>query len=145
MKKIFLAVCASIIGLVTFASETTVNEKALEVFAKTFPTIKNVSWADGENFSEAYFVEEGTTNRIRYNKAGEVISTIRYYPADKLPVFLHMKVKNRYPGRQIRCVTELATDAGTCYFISVEDAKSWLQLKADASGNMEVENKYRKL
>ncbi|HVK96920.1 MAG TPA: hypothetical protein VM368_03840 [Flavisolibacter sp.] len=143
MKKYLIAIAVSIISQFSYADEP-VNDIVLKAFKETFPHIKKASWADAGNFYEAFFKETGGTTRVRYSKDGEVLTTIRTYKEEKLPLYIQMKIKKKYADKKIRCITELSNDDGVSYYIMLEDEKHLIEVVADASGYMSVNKKLKK-
>jgi hypothetical protein len=143
MKKNFVILCLLLLGGVTIANAN-VNEKVLRSFKETFPTAEQVKW---QEFSDNYivnFVEMGVRNRINYDKDGNVISATRYYSQENLPVNLLIKLKKKYAAYKIFGVTEVETEASVDYYIKLEDDTNWVTVKSDATGNMEIVEKYKK-
>ena len=143
MKKIFLAALISVCTLNVFASDP-VDAKVLEAFNKAFKNVENVSWSTSEYTYEVRFEQDKVTAKITYDKNGEIIRTLRYYTEDKLPLIVLTKVKNKYSDKKIFGVVEIASEEGTYYHITLEDAKSWMQIKSDSFGTSSVEAKFKK-
>ena len=143
MKKIFLAIMISAFTLNAFATDP-VDAKVLESFKKAFKDAENVSWSTSEYTYEVRFEQNKVTAKITYDKNGNIIKTLRYYGEDKLPLMVLTKVKNKYADKKIFGVVEVSSDEGTFYHLTLEDAKNWMQIKADGYGYMTVEKKFKK-
>ena len=143
MKKILLAITISAFTLTAFASDP-VDEKVLESFNKAFKDAENVSWSTSEYTYEVRFDQNKVTAKITYDKAGNILRTLRYYTEEKLPLMVITKVKDKYNDKKIFGVVEISSEEGTFYHITLEGAKTWTMLKADSYGNLSVEKKFKK-
>jgi hypothetical protein len=143
MKKFILA-AVLFCSLTAFAKSPIVNEKVLNAFNKTFQNAQEVSWTELARSYEVKFVDAGIRMLVVYDLAGNIVSTIRYYYEDKLPILILTKVKSKFEGKKIFGVTEESSEDGIRYHIILEDNKSWLTILAEPSGVMYVEKKKRK-
>jgi hypothetical protein len=143
MKKILLAAMILACTLRVFASDP-VDAKVLDEFNKTFKNAENVTWSTSEYTYEVRFNQNSVTSRITYDKSGNIIRTMRYYTEEQLPLLIVTKVKNKYSDKKIYGVVEVSSEDGTYYHITLEDAKSWLNIKADTFGSISVESKFKK-
>jgi hypothetical protein len=143
MKKIFLAAFISACTLTVFASDP-VDAKVLEAFNKAFKNAQNVSWSTSEYTYEVRFDQDKVTAKITYDKSGNIIRTMRYYGEEQLPLLIMNKVKNKYTDKKIFGVVEVASEDGTYYHITLEGAKTWMNIKADSYGSITVESKFKK-
>ena len=143
MKKIFLAAFISACTLTVFASDP-VDAKVLEAFNKAFKNAQNVSWSTSEYTYEVRFDQNKVTAKITYDKAGNILRTLRYYTEEKLPLMVITKVKEKYNDKKIFGVVEVSSQDGTFYHITLEDAKNWTMIKADSYGYLTVEKKFKK-
>jgi hypothetical protein len=146
MKKIIFAalvLCSSF--AVQAAEEPIVNEKVLNAFNKTFAQARNISWSEAEHSYEVKFMQNETSSRITYDKEGNIIKTFRYYKdEDQLPIMVLARLKNRFTDKKVYGVVEVSSDEGTFYHITLEDAKNWVEVKADTYGELVVQKKFRK-
>jgi len=149
MKKvIFLAASALLFVSASFANvdpdREDVNEKVLKVFETTFPVVTDVKWKEYTAYYSASFKQNGIQTEVRYDKEGNFISSLRYYKEERLPLSILTQLKKRYTNKSIFGVTELTVGSDVAYFVTLEDEKTWLVVKADQSGNMQVQDKFRK-
>ena len=146
MKKIlFAAVLVIGSALRSLAAEDPgVNEKVLAAFNKTFQNARDVSWIETEGSYEVRFKQDEITSKITYDKLGNIVSTLRYYHEEKLPLMILTKVKQKYADKKVFGVVEESSELGTFYHITLEDEKNWVNLKADSYANLTVEKKFRK-
>jgi len=150
MKKIILS--AAVIMLVVTGFSTTppdvnpdVNIKVLDAFNKTFGNIKNLEWFENESSYEAHFNSDGVIRVIVwYDKDGDLLRMHRYYNEDKLPPFLLTGIRKKMPTEKIYGVTEITGREGVEYYITIESEKHWIKIKADARGQFEVYEKFKK-
>jgi len=149
MKKIILlATSALLFASVSFAKDDPdredVNEKVLRIFEATFPVVTDVKWKEYADYYSASFRQNGVQTEVRYDKEGNFISSLRYYKEERLPLSVLTQVKKRYSTKSIFGVTELTVGSDIAYFVTLEDEKTWLVIKADQSGNLQVHEKFRK-
>lgn len=144
MKKIF--VIASLFATISVAatSPPEVNEKVLKAFNETFVKAKDVVWHEMENTYQASFKQSQIVTRATYDKEGTLLSTIRYYQEEELPVHILSKLKKRYVGKSVFGVTESTIGDQVSFYITLEDAKTWYIVKADVWGTFELTKKYKK-
>lgn len=144
MKKFVFLIAVSAISFLSFANDPVVSEKVLTAFNKTFQNVKNVNWFENTGSYEVRFVQNEVRIKVNYDKEGNIINTIRYYSEQHLPIMVLSKIKSKYTGKTIHSVTELSSEEGTTYYVTLEDEKTWLDLKADQYGSMTVVKKLKK-
>ena len=144
MKKILFAALLSLGSLSLFAAGPGVDEKILESFNKTFRNAEEVSWTEMEDSYQVSFKQNTISSKITYDKQGNIVKTLRYYFEDQLPLMILSKVKNKYAGKKVHGVVEVSSESGTYYHITLEDEKSWTELKADVFANITVVKKFKK-
>ena len=144
MKKIILAAFVLSFSFCAFAIDPTVNEKVLNAFNKTFKNVQDVSWSETENSYQANFKQNQMISRVIYDKEGNIVQTFRYYYEQQLPIMVLAKVKARFSDKKIYGVTEVASEEGLYYYITLEDDKKWVEVKADNYGSLTIEKKFKK-
>ena len=149
MKKLLaLGVSLVMLTATTFANVDptvdNVNEKVLRAFQETFPVVNEVKWKEYSNYYTVSFKQHNIQSEVRYDKEGNFLSSLRYYQEDMLPLSVLHQIKKKYSTKSIFGVTELIVGTDVAYFIKLEDAKSWLTVKADQQGNLSVYEKLRK-
>ena len=142
MKKILLiaAVCCFHLGVMAASP----NEKVLNNFTKSYPDAENVTWSEGDDNYVVYFKKGDVQFRLWYNKWGSVTQTIRYYDGEFLHPFVRSKVASKYKDWDVKFVTELTSEQGTQYNVSVEKGNEWHSLVVNSTGEIRVDKKYRK-
>jgi hypothetical protein len=150
MKKIILlATSALLFASTSFAKivdpdREDVNEKVLKVFEATFPVATDVKWKEYADYYSASFRQNEVQTEVRYDKEGNFISSLRYYREERLPLSILTQIKKKFSSKSIFGVTELTTGNDVAYFVTLEDEKTWTVVKADQSGNLQIQQKFHK-
>ena len=146
MKKIILSAVVMMIVVTSFSSTPPddVNIKVLEAFNKTFTNTEDLKWYENSSSYEARFNSDGIKAIVWYDKNGELLRMHRYYTEYKLPPFLLSTLRKKMPDQKIYGVTEITSKTGVEFYITMQDEKNWIQVKADASGDFEVIEKFKK-
>lgn len=117
------------------------DKEVLENFQSAFPEVKTVKWFDLGNYFQAYFLDANRTTRIDYSKKGKIIRSLENYGPADLPVYIRARIKEDYPLKSIKGVTELTTKELHVYEIVLEDERFWYKLRSDHEGNLSLEVK----
>jgi hypothetical protein len=142
MKQILLA---AIVFACSFSAKAEdPNQKVLDAFSKTFPHVDEVAWTENEQSYEVKFRQNEVLSKVTYDKAGNILKTLRYYYEQNLPLLVLSKVKSKFSDKKIYGVTEEASDEGTFYHIILEDEKHWFNITADSFGGIKVDKKFNK-
>lgn len=144
MKRIAVVAMLAIFGTALYATPTDVSEKVLKIFKTTFVNARDVKWTEYENNYSVSFSFEGIQSKVVYDKEGNMLSSLRYYSPDRLPVTVYSKLKKKYDDRTLFGVTEASTDQEMTYYIKMYDAKNWYTIKVDANGSMETFEKLKR-
>lgn len=147
MKKIiFLCLAALISSTLIFAKATPdAQEKILKLFHHDFPGAQNELFHDyGDSYMVYFKMNENSSGRVFYNLDGTIQQTVRYYSTIDLDPFIRAKVEEKYKGKTIYGVTEVASNDQRFYQIVLQNNKSWYIVDSDASGNMTLEKKFNK-
>jgi hypothetical protein len=145
MKKIFLATLILGLSFNLFAAEpVTVNEKVLSSFNKTFVNVQEIIWSETADYYMVNFKQNDMVIRATYDKQGSMVSSLRYYKEDQLPILILSKVKNRFTDKCIYAVTEETNENGVHYHITLQDEKHWVMIISDSYGNITIDKKYDK-
>jgi hypothetical protein len=142
MKKVLTIICAVLMAAATYAYEP--NEKVLKSFRETFTQAEDVRWDESSDFFTVSFVSSGIRSKVNYDKEGNMLSSIRYYSPQMLPLNIFSKLKKENPKKNLFGVTEVTTGNDVTYYIKMEDGKHWFTMKVDESGNSQVYEKYKK-
>lgn len=143
MKKMMFLIV--VLAAFSFAHATPpVNEKVLKAFNTAFPAAENAQWHEYGSIVEAYFDNGDVKCRIRFDTNGKILNTIRYYGEKGVAPFLKAKLAQKFPGKTIFGVTEVTSENELAYNFVLEDATSWLHVKSDGIGQMEILEKFKK-
>jgi hypothetical protein len=146
MKKIMLAAVALLFAVAGYAANPPeVTENVLNAFKQTFYDPKEIKWYENDYGYEVHFKCDNVQSKVWYDKEGNIITTNRYYGEQNLHPFILGKIKKKYADKKVFGITEITNDSGLNYYVTLEDEKSWLTLKADALGHLEVYEKLKKL
>jgi hypothetical protein len=144
-KPIIILVCLLSLSAGVFASEgIEINEKLLQTFKQTFPDAEQVKWLEQTDKYTVNFKDNGILTKVDYDKDGNFISSVRYYYERNLPVNIICKLQKKYASKKVFGVTEMTTESNVEYYIKLEDEGSWMTVKSNVDGNMEVVEKYKK-
>lgn len=142
MKKVLMIICTALLGAAAYAYDP--NEKVLKSFRETFTHAEEVKWDETENYFTVSFVSAGIRSKVNYDKEGNMLSSIRYYSPQMLPLNIFNKLKRDNPKKNLFGVTEVTAGNDVTYYVKMEDGKHWFTLKVDESGNTQVFEKYKK-
>lgn len=143
MKKILFGI-AILISTSSFAGNNPPDERISKTFKESFPHVSNAKWYENEKYYEVLFENDGITCRMTYDLKGNLLNVRRDYLEKDLPIYIMVKAKEAYKGKKIFGVTEITSTEGITYNIIMEDAKHWITVKSDASGNMHMVQKLKK-
>jgi hypothetical protein len=144
MKKVLTIICAVLMAAAAYAYAYEPNEKVLKSFRETFTQAEDVRWDENSDFFTVSFLSAGIRSKVNYDKEGNMLSSIRYYSPQMLPLNIFSKMKRENPKKNLFGVTEVTTGNDVTYYIKMEDGKHWFTLKVDESGNSQVYEKYKK-
>src|SRR5688572_30796275 len=152
MKKLFIMFSALLLSFSLIARDPgpgEIDDKLIKTFTTSFPKAERVHWYEMPKAWVVNFVADGVRSRIVYLKDGKVTEFTRYYFEANLPFLIRSKIKDAYPNKNIFGVVEVSimTESGASrieYFVKLEDEKTWLTVKSDNEGNLNVTEKYKK-
>jgi hypothetical protein len=142
MKKVLAIICSMLLVAGAYAFD--VNEKVLKSFKETFASAEDVKWEEFKTYYTVSFVHSGIRSKVNYDKDGRMIGSIRYYAPQLLPLNIYNRLKMDYAKKELYGVTEVTYGTDVAYFVKMHDAKNWITIKMDASGNTSVHEKYKK-
>lgn len=133
-------ICASILlaGTITsftFAStlpsKTDVSERAKKALSSRFPKAESIKWVENKNGQSytAYFWLYDVKTVANYNQDGDLVSVLRYYHEDRLPMEELTLLKSKYADKSIAGITELTIGDDVSYYIKLEDNAHWYTVK----------------
>ena len=121
------------------------NEKVLKAFNETFTSAQEVRWEEFPTYFAVSFVSGSIRAKVNYDKEGNMMSSIRYYAPQLLPLYIMNKVNKEFPKKKLFGVTEVTHNSLIAYYIKLEDNTHWYTIKVDADGNCEQTEKYKKV
>jgi hypothetical protein len=145
MKKVIAIMSAVLISAGAFAFEPDPNERVLKSFNETFSSAQQVRWEEFPNFFAVSFVSGGIRAKVNYDKEGNMISSLRYYAPQLLPLNILNRISKVYPKKTLFGVTEVSHNNITAYYIKLQDNTHWYTVKVDVDGNCEQVEKYKKV
>jgi hypothetical protein len=129
--------------LSSFAGEM-VNEKVLTSFNSDFKTAKEVIWAAGDDYYKATFKYNEKFVFAYYTTDGILLAITRYLSPADLPMNLQKKLQKDYCEYWISDLFEVSKEAGTFYYITLENADTKVILKAENGSDWAVYQKTKK-
>ncbi len=144
MKKVFIILCTTVLSIAAFARIDEPTEKVLKSFHETFGGAQQIKWEEHDNYFTVSFVNSGIRSKVNYDADGNMMSSLRYYNPEILPLNIYNKLKKENTGKKLFGVTEVTSGTEVTYYVKVECDKYWVTLKVDASGSSEVVEKYKK-
>lgn len=138
MKKIIvtLAVCISSLGLVSASDtasvtgEESVDARVLNAFQHEFVSASDIIWTIAPHFYQASFVYQDQHLTAYYNRDGEFLGVTRFIRPADLPLALQSDLKKNHADYWISNLFEVSNEAGTSYYITLEDADNSIVLKS---------------
>ncbi len=143
MKKIVVVALMAFFSSAIFANPTGVSERVLKIFKETFANAQEVKWVELDNSYSVSFSQEGVQTKVVYDLDGNLMSSLRYYNPQRLPLNVLGKLQKKYKDRTLFGVTEYATDHDVIYYVKMFDAKFWYTIKIDG-GSMEQYEKLKR-
>jgi hypothetical protein len=144
MKKILALLTTTLLVASSYAFDPNVNAKVLKSFNETFASAQEVKWEKYDNYYTVSFHQAGIQSKVNYDNDGNMLSSLRYYAPNMLPLNVYNKIKKTYSKKEMFGVTEVTFNNDVVYYVKLQDAKSWMTLKIDAFGNTEIVEKYKK-
>ena len=144
MKKMLALICTMLLVAGAYAFNFVVNEKVLQSFKQTFNSAEEVKWEEFKDYYTVSFVHSGIRAKVNYDRRGNMMSSIRYYNPNMLPLNIISQLKKEYPKKSMFGVTEITSGTQVVYFVKLQDEKNWITVKIDPAGNSEVYEKYKK-
>lgn len=122
MKKIItLALVLTTFAAAAFADNvTTVNQKVINTFNKTFQHAEEVSWEIKSDLYKATFTNNGKKMFAYYNTAGDLVAVSRNLHRDQLPLSLSMELGDKLNEAWLTDLFEVSANGETAYYATVE-------------------------
>lgn len=121
------------------------NEKVTTAFTAKFRQAEKITWKQVQEFYFANFEMKNRQYAAAYNSNGEMIALSRTLTAEKLPLAVITALEERFEGYKMPAeITEIIMDGGTSYYLTLENATRFVQLKCSAEGSITVNKKIKK-
>ena len=146
MKKMtmLLVMVFALSTMYALTGEEAVNKKVLAAFKTEFAGATEASWTAGNNFYKVAFTMNEQRLFAYYDTEGEFIAVTRYFSSIQLPLNLQSSLKKSYKNYWISDLFEIASNDGTGYYITVENADSTIILKSTNGNDWTVFQKNKK-
>ena len=148
MKKLTAILTALVlfISASSFApNEEIVSAKIKSAFEKTFTSASEVKWNKSHGFYFANFKINEQVLEAAFDEEGELVGASRNIALSQLPLNISLALQNDYAGYAINeSVTEMTTEGQTNYYITAENSKRILTIKAGAFGDLSIDKKTKK-
>lgn len=129
MKFLFILL-ASFTTLISNARPVDVTPAVLQSFQSTFGTAKEVQWNSSNELFTAKFTLDGQHINAYYTPEGSLVALTRNVSISQLPVLLQANLKKQANGAWISDLFEYATDEGTFYYATLENADMKITLRS---------------
>lgn len=133
MKKIIVALAMTLAVSTSFAftgGEETINKKAINAFKTEFVGATNTTWTAGSDYYSVAFFMNGQELVAHYTTSGELMYVTRNISPANLPISLQKDLKKSFDNYWITDLFEVANQAGTSYYVTLETADSKVILKS---------------
>ena len=115
-----------------------ISIKAIRDFKRQFKEVTGESWEAIPDGFVSTFKQDGITNRIYYNKAGNWQFTVKEAGQDLLPHALRASVRSEYYDYTITCVHEIQSSGNITYVVNVEDKKTSKKIRISQDREFEI-------
>lgn len=113
--------------------KTEATDRAQKTFVRDFPNADHVNWVESNNgdLYTAYFKMYDVKTVANFGRDGQLISVLRYYKEDRLPLSVLALVKSEYENMTIFGVTEYSRNRNedVAYYLRLEDNAHWYTVK----------------
>lgn len=146
MKKVIMAVALTVItvGSTAFAGEITIDKRVQKAFEHEFVGAANVKWSTFDDYIKVDFSLNDVSLIAVYNYSGDKLAVIRNIQFSVLPLALQFKKQKRYDDYWVSQLFEVVNEAGTHYYLTVENANETIRLVSHESCNWEMIGKEEK-
>ena len=145
MKKTIITLASFFLMITAFAGTPSApSEKVLKLFNATFTSPQEVTWYDNADHYRVSFVQDGILTRVKYDKEGNFISSMRYYSKQNLPINIFCLVTKEFEGMEVYGVTETTNTVKVNYYITLHDGQNLVTMKVNSNGEISKVRKYKK-
>jgi hypothetical protein len=131
MKRLFatLTVLMMLVGFSSFANDK-VTPQVEESFKTAFKSATDVNWSVSQTMYKASFSMNGQYVSAYYNGEGHLLAVTRNLSSLQLPITLQTNLKKNYEKYWISDLFEVASEQGTTYYVTIEDADTKIVLQS---------------
>jgi hypothetical protein len=115
-----------------------VKARALTDFQIRFHDVTGVQWFSDRNGYTTYFMKDGLSNRVFYNKNGRWIYSVLFKTEDKLPKDIRAAIKSVYYDWNMTVIEEVQSVEGKGYLVYLEDKTNIQILKVNKDKDIEI-------
>jgi len=127
-----------------FTGEEAINKQALTAFKNEFAGATDAAWTAGNNFYQVAFTLSDQKLFAYYNAEGEFMAVTRYISSSQLPLNLQTSLKKSYKNYWISDLFEVASNNGTGYYVTFENADTKIVLKSTDGSSWSLYQKSKK-
>ncbi len=133
-------------GVYAAGNPGVVSEKVKAEFERKFTAAKNVTWEKMDEVYYAKFELNDSPVEVAFHEEGDLLAMLRSIEINQLPLNITLAVAERYKGYKIAGkAEEISTEGETKYYLNIENDSRILKLKCSAGGDIQVENKTKKI
>ena len=122
------------------------NKKVKTAFTTKFRQAEKVTWKQVAEFYFAHFEMNNREYAAAYSKEGEIIAVSRKLTPDQLPLSVATSLEERFEGYKMpEKIMEIIMDGFTNYYLTVEGATRFLQIKCSAEGYITIDKMKKKI
>ena len=148
MKRLIFTLSLSflLISFSSFAGKTneTISPLVLKSFETSFKTATEVSWQVSDNYYKAQFGMNGTHIIAYYDCDAKLIAMTRNISSVNLPISLQVSLRSDFENLWITELVEVASEEGTVYYLTLEDADNKVQLKSSYGAEWNILKRQKK-
>jgi len=145
MKFLFILL-ASLTTMISKAENPAdVTPEVLQSFKSTFGNAKEVGWTASNKMYKAQFTLDGQHISAFYNADGQMVALSRNITVSQLPVMLQASLKKESKNSWISELYEYATEEGTTYYATLEDADMKITLRSANNSEWMTNQKIEKI
>ena len=137
MKKILMILPAMLAVVLSAFAGKDDEARARANFNRQFAGAENVSWTTTDNdFHKATFLWAGHRTEAYFSNEGKFVGAIRGLFYQQLPISVVRSVDDKYDGRVILEVREIANQEGTTYSVLMNWKKKRYRVRLHADGSV---------
>lgn len=114
-----------------------VSIHAYRYFHKEWPEITSEAWYKTDKEFIVVFTNHSHLERAFFSLKGVFICSLEYYAGKDMAPEMAEAIQSKYPGYQIKVVTEVAANDKTAYYITLENS-SMIKTLSIVNGKMEI-------